>query len=1404
MSKKAPLLLTLGAATVLPFLGQSFTTHAAGNNLSLSLLDGTSVNAVVGDGDTDWSSVKSAVGENEFVAAIYDGCKEAESPAELANESSKNVTIVTKSKVTSSGTWGTVDSTGNKIDLHPAKWFIYNNKLYIVGNGSVTGMTGVNVMKTQKTSTSGEKLDISIPSIQAKNISKPELFDEQKYTGIEYYTYTMPKEKTMNIVLGNHEETSYSTYITGNASSSTYADQNIPWESYSESITDVYFDESLQLKGSFNFLFNRNSTQAAVGYVGESKYKSLKNIYLYADMSGVTQAAGMFARLPNLENIYVKTGKKVNLKTLNTSSFMFYGDTKLVNSTDSAINALDLSSGYLLDTQYMFAGCSNIISPAVSDYNMSNVKSANGMFYGADRAGLTATGTSEKNDIANWTMNNVTSASFMFAGSIPLNKDGVIDFDSPTKNVGVSVKELKDSSVITGNVNMSKWKMDSLINAYMMFGKQTALTGIFAGTDYMSLEHAAGMFYMDVNLQNGNFKGTSMPKLKDASYMFRGAGSKTTGGTIDFENSYTPNLKYASLMFYGTGYKKIGFDSSSPMKNLKDAVAMFADNTYLGDLGRNSLAHWTMNELEDASHMFRGDSSIVKISTANWDMGKVKDISYMFADCTYLSGGIDTTLWYLSSELKNMDCFAYKTSIPSFSFKNADMYGVESAFMAFAENASVSTVLFPTTSDDFFHSLITANGMFYNDSALKAVDGLIGASKLVDATGMFAGDKELVALNINGFIGKNTTSLAYMFRGVEKLKTLDISKWDTSNVEYMQGFADGAKSLENIKIGNDFKGNNVKSLGMAFRNNYVHKTDSMNKLLSTFTGTTKMKDMHAAFNNAYAITELDISMMDLSAVTDFIKMAAMDGDAERTTNNLVTIKVPSSILTAEGVKLKDDSNDNKSIKMFYVVGNGTSSDESNANDDLVTTLFVNGTIGENLANYPFGGSNRDNDNRSFVLYKGRTINGKDVGTYSLANSEDKAAMKLEAESTLYTEGTSKENAKLSQLAYSWTHDGKDIPSSNANTYTVTKNMGGNYIATVSPAAMKGSKSETSITFLINSAVKSLKATYKGKKVTIGTKYSKEDVIVTAINDKGDEITLTVNDWEVDSQDVIKTGDNNYTVSYGTGNDKMTTKLIVPGIHRIGCIETTYNGPAVTVGEEYNKIYLKTIAYYVDDTDKKNGFEVKPTSYSDTIVKVAGDNTFTSFYKDEEGREFTSKFNVNGFKTISMISASYIGNPVIVGEKYDKNKVIVTLSYADGSGSATTTNFGVNSLTVSSEGTNNYTATYRDPFGKTYTGNFVVTGVKKDENITSKTSISGSDDNRITDSSVLAPDSESSASAIESSTNVTYDSNEDQTAHNAGIVQTGTTDTIEKAAGLLILGITMMLILIYMRRKILNA
>ena len=229
----------------------------------------------------------------------------------------------------------------------------------------------------------------------------------------------------------------------------------------------------------------------------------------------------------------------------------------------------------------------------------------------------------------------------------------------------------------------------------------------------------------------------------------------------------------------------------------------------------------------------------------------------------------------------------------------------------------------------------------------------------------------------------------------------------------------------------------------------------------------------------------------------------------------------------------------------------------------------------------------------------------------------------------------------------------------------------------------------------------LQADYKGIDIEVNYEYDKDDVEVilyyldkdgNVLNTDGTQIAS--DEWQESGLTVTQEGNNTFTATYeetyviGVITDNYIVNGYIPDPNLLS-IEAVYNGPDIYINSNYDKSDVTVTAYYDDNTSRV--LEDDEWNENDLTVSLVGINTFVASYKG-----MTDDYDVIGLDYVDHIEAEYTGDPVFVGEEYDKDDVLVEKVYASGDREPIPSeDWEESGLIVEKVGENDYTATYED-------------------------------------------------------------------------------------------------------------
>ena len=206
-----------------------------------------------------------------------------------------------------------------------------------------------------------------------------------------------------------------------------------------------------------------------------------------------------------------------------------------------------------------------------------------------------------------------------------------------------------------------------------------------------------------------------------------------------------------------------------------------------------------------------------------------------------------------------------------------------------------------------------------------------------DKTAYYYAETEKVYLNTDS----SGMFFQFFFDGLENIIEIDLSNFDTSQVENMETMFDGMSNLTSLDLSN-FDTSKVTKMGHMFSG--MSNLTTLN--LSSF-NTSKVLRMDYMFQNMSNLTTLNLSNFDTSQVTDMTYMfSGMSNLTSLNLSNFNTSKVKSmmsmfsgmSNLTSLDLSNFDTSKVTKMGHMFSGMSSLTTLDLSNFNTSNVTSM----------------------------------------------------------------------------------------------------------------------------------------------------------------------------------------------------------------------------------------------------------------------------------------------------------------------------------------------------------------------------------------------------------------------------------------------------------------------------------
>ena len=354
-------------------------------------------------------------------------------------------------------------------------------------------------------------------------------------------------------------------------------------------------------------------------------------------------------------------------------------------------------------------------------------------------------------------------------------------------------------------------------------------------------------------------------KIEYMNAMFAGDSSLTS---IDASQLKLDSVIQCAYMFDGCKQLKSLDVSNWNVGNVKNFSSMFAGCTNLTSI--TGISNWKNNKATDMSSMFSSDANLTSLDLSKFDTSQVDNFSYMFAGCTNLTSITGISTWKNNEATDMSYMFAYDGALKTLDLSNFTTPVVTDMSYMFVYDANLTSLdlsKFDTSQvDNFSH-------MFAGCSKLTSIGGLndavnddvnnwntASASKM---DFMFAYDANLTSLDLSKFDTSNVTTFNSMFYGCNKLDSIiGLSQWNTafaSNMSFMFAYDRALNKLDLSK----FDTSNVTTFNSMF-----YSCDKLDSIIGLSQWNTEdATDMSLMFAYDFALQKLDLSGFDTRYAT---------------------------------------------------------------------------------------------------------------------------------------------------------------------------------------------------------------------------------------------------------------------------------------------------------------------------------------------------------------------------------------------------------------------------------------------------------------------------------------------------------------------------------------------------------
>ena len=257
------------------------------------------------------------------------------------------------------------------------------------------------------------------------------------------------------------------------------------------------------------------------------------------------------------------------------------------------------------------------------------------------------------------------------------------------------------------------------------------------------------------------------------------------------------------------------------------------------------------------------------LDVSTWDISKASNLQYMFVNCSALKV-IDVSNWDTSSITNITGIFWGCSSVTTLDISKWDTHNVTSLYGVFANCQKVKVL---DVSNWDTSQVTDMESTFYHCYALTHLDvskwntGKVVTMNSLFSQGTYGNESaKFTELDISNWDVSNVTDMGYMFYGTRYLKSLDVSRWNTSKVQTLQSFLafSGAvlKGIEKWDV------SNCEVFALTF---FAYPGDTINL---TGWDVRKAKTFVRMFDEASIKTVQGLNTWNTSNVYDFIRMFA--------------------------------------------------------------------------------------------------------------------------------------------------------------------------------------------------------------------------------------------------------------------------------------------------------------------------------------------------------------------------------------------------------------------------------------------------------------------------------------------------------------------------------------------------
>ena len=430
-----------------------------------------------------------------------------------------------------------------------------------------------------------------------------------------------------------------------------------------------------------------------------------------------------------------------------------------------------------------------------------------------------------------------TSTAFWFSGFTNLTSFNSTNLN--TSNV-ISMRQMFTNCSKLTSLNIGSWDTHNVTDMYAMLYGCEALTSLnISNWNVSNVTTIQAMFGRCFALKSLDLSGWNTSNITDMRTVFERCENITT----------------------------ITFGTQWNTSKVTDFTAMF-NSCYL--LTSLDVSGFDTGEATSLAGMFNHCRALPIINVSNWNTSKVTDMSYVFCGCHAVTA-LDVSNWCTNNVANMYATFNHCRVITTLDLSNWNISNVTNMVCMF--QGCYALVNFNCFDLSENNAVTNMQAMFYSCQSLTTLDvSNWNTSKVTDMSYMFYSCFSLTALDVSNWDTGNVTNMGSMFtQGASDygkthapISVLDVSNWNTSKVTDMSFMFYGFRGPKTVDV-SKWDVSNVNIFDHMFAWSHLSGLDVSKWDTSSAT------NMGALFHTTDNVT-LDVSSFDTSNVTVFSQM----------------------------------------------------------------------------------------------------------------------------------------------------------------------------------------------------------------------------------------------------------------------------------------------------------------------------------------------------------------------------------------------------------------------------------------------------------------------------------------------------------------------------------------------------